>query len=939
MPTATRIPEANMTGATIKRIVSIAIVLGLSLWAIFAKDVVLGLDLQGGVTMRYELQPPDSSGTLSEEQINSMIDSTVETLRQRIDAYGIKESNTVRQGTREVVIELPGSGKDEAETIKSVISRVGRLEFRIVASDDVTKGLSLAEERTRLTALLEANKGKGPDEIDVTTLDRRFPDVLYRWMPYSDKILSDRRNVASLEELQGEDKTALLMVRAPLLDSDYELMRLETGAGRNFTGSDIESAGQSQDDRGTPSVSVTMRAGRSREFGDYTEPNKGQNLAIILDGRLAQHPAVINDRLEGSFQITSGSPTGFSDKEIRDYLTVIRSGSLQMKPRLLFENTIGPSLGESAISAGINAALVGMLVVVIFMAAYYRWHGVHATLTLVANVTLLSGLLMFLGATVTLPGIAGLVLTFGMAVDANILIYERMREEVAHAKSAAQVVKLGFQKALSTIVDSNVTTFITALILFKVGSGPVKGFAVVLMLGLVTSVWATLMVGRTMYDVLLETGRMKTIGSMGRFIRPDTHIGFMRIGSACMKASAVAVVAALLAFATVDRDMFGLDFLGGYKAQVRVGRPATQAEIKTAIDGVFPGAQVISVAGDEQLAKGTSRQFVIKVKSKATDTEAAESATSIEDRYETPMKQALAGLVLPDFVSEVSLQENVEDATTSVSGVMNFEGVADPAVIASNLSMLAQAQTEATGEFAVRFSGVMAGTGLDKQLVTQRLKLALDGKNGVPVLSEPLQESTTIGARVGSELRDSAFRAILLSFVAIVLYMRIRFREYRYGVAAVIALVHDVSIALGVVCVAHRLHLLDIEIDLAMIAAFLTIVGYSINDTIVMFDRVRENLPRMSNKSLTEVLDVSMNQVLSRSILTSLTVFLTLLVIFILNVGKQNVLEGFSFAMLVGVIVGSYSTIYVASPLLLLFSSPEEKAAAANLKAAEGKAA
>ncbi len=927
-----------MTGATTKRIVSIAIVLGLALWAIFAKDVVLGLDLQGGVTMRYELQPPDSSGSLTDEQINSMIDSTVETLRQRIDAYGIKESNTVRQGTREVVIELPGSGKDEAETIKSVISRVGRLEFRIVASDDVTKGLNIAEERGRLTALLDANKGKGADEIDVTSLDRRFPDVLYRWMPYSDKILAERRKVASLDELQGDDKTALLMVRAPLLDSDYELMRLESGAGRNFTGADIESAGQSQDDRGTPSVSVTMRGGRSREFGDYTEPNKGQSLAIILDGRLAQHPATIHDRLEGSFQITSGLPTGFSDKEIRDYLTVIRSGSLQMKPRLLFENTIGPSLGESAIAAGFNAALIGMLVVVLFMIAYYRWHGVHSTATLIANVVLLSGLLMFLGATITLPGIAGLVLTFGMAVDANILIYERMREEVDHAKSAAQVVKLGFEKALATIVDSNLTTFITALILFKVGSGPVKGFAVVLMLGLVTSVWAALVVGRTIYDALLETGRMKTVGSMARFIRPDLNIHFMRIGATCLKFSAVAVIASLALFATVDRDMFGLDFLGGYKAQVRVARPSTQGEIKTAIDRVFPGAQVISVAGDDQLAKGTSRDFVIKVKSGASENESSETASSIEERYEAPMKQALAGLILPDFVTDVSFEENTEGATTAVSGVLNFEGAADPAVIAANLGLIAQLRAESAGEESVRISGVMAGTGFDKQLVTQRLKLALGGKPGVPVLSDPLQESTTIGSRVGSELRDSAFRAMLLSFVAIVLYMRIRFREYRYGFAAVIALVHDVSIAMGVICLAHRLHLLDIEIDLSMIAAFLTIVGYSINDTIVLFDRVRENLPRM-NKPLTEVIDVSMNQVLSRSILTSMTVFLTLLVIFILNIGKQNVLEGFSFAMLVGVIVGTYSSIYVASPLLLVFSSPAEKAAAASLKAAEGKAA
>jgi preprotein translocase SecF subunit len=208
----------------------------------------------------------------------------------------------------------------------------------------------------------------------------------------------------------------------------------------------------------------------------------------------------------------------------------------------------------------------------------------------------------------------------------------------------------------------------------------------------------------------------------------------------------------------------------------------------------------------------------------------------------------------------------------------------------------------------------------------QRLKSDLDGKLDVPSPSTPLIESTTIGSRVGTELRDSALRAILLSFVGIVLYLRLRFREYRYGFAAVVALVHDTAIALGVVVLVNQLGWLDIEIDLPMIAAFLTIIGYSMNDTIVLFDRVRENLPRM-NAPLYDVIDASMNQVLARSLLTSLTVLLTLVVIFVMNIGKRNVLEGFSFCMMIGVIVGTYSSIYVASPMLLLFSSAEERAA------------
>jgi SecD/SecF fusion protein len=600
---------------------------------------------------------------------------------------------------------------------------------------------------------------------------------------------------------------------------------------------------------------------------------------------------------------------------------VIRSGSLELKPRLLYENTIGPSLGESSIQSGTRAGIVALILTVLFMIAYYRWHGVHSAVTLLANLLALGGLLMLLGATITLPGMAGLILTLGMAVDANILIYERMREESDRAKSPAQVVKLGFEKALSTIVDSNITSFITALILYKVGSGPVRGFAVVLMLGIITSVWAALFVGRTLYDALVESGRMKIVGKMGRLVKPDAHFNFMRFGRTCLRASGVAVVGGLVAFILTDRDKFGLDFLGGYKAHVRLAAEATQGEVKQRVDTVFPGAQVVSVAGDES-SEGRSRQFVIKVKADPQEVEEAEDSGALE-RYEAGMKQALDGLLLPDFFTGLLLEPDAETATTGVRGTLHFEGAVQPDEVAARLGFLSGKQVEAAGGDTVTVQGRIAGTGLAKKGVAQRFKTALTGATGLPPLSQPLVESTTIGSRVGTELRDSASRALLLSFVAIVIYIRVRFREYRFGFAAVCALVHDVLITLGIVSLAHQLGMVDIELDLAMIAAFLTIIGYSLNDTIVLFDRIRENVPRM-DKPLTEVIDTSMSQVLARSLLTSVTVLLTLSVIFFMNLGQQNVLEGFSFAMIVGILVGTYSSIYVASPLLVLFSRRAE---------------
>lgn len=931
-----------MSPRTVKSLISILIVLGLATWAIVANEPVLGLDLQGGVTMRYELQPPADlpAGT----DVSEMIASTIETLRERIDVYGIKESGMTRQGTNEVVIELPGKSKSEAETIKSVISRVGRLEFRIAGTDDIKNQVQVADERKRLEDLLAANQGKGPDEIDVSVLDRRFPDVLYRWVPFSDKILASRRldptdptrAVEKLEDLKAADAQGRTMGDQPLTVGDYVFVRKDTSPVRTFTGGDIESASASSDPGGGRAVGIHLRSDRATDFGELTGENIGGTMVVVLDDRVAQLPATINDRLTNEFIIQAGGLGGFTDAELKDYLTTIRSGSLQMKPRLLYENTIGPTLGESAIAAGVNASIAGLIIVVVFMVIYYRWHGVHATITLFANCIVLGGILMLLGATVTLPGLAGLVLTFGIAVDANILIYERMREEKDRAHSPAQVVKLGFEKALSTIVDSHVTAFLTALVLYKLGTGPVRGFAVVLMLGLITSIWSALIVGRTIYEMLMDTGRMKVIGSMARWVRADTRIGFMRIGFACLKTSCALVVISIGAIFFVDADkLYGLDFLGGYKAQVRLHTAVEQGEVKRRIESIseeFAEAQIVSVADDESGTTGLARQFVIKVKGSArTESEeiASTAGRSLAEHYEQPIKQALSDLLLPDFVTDFQATVDQAGDQTQVSGVMNFEKgkvPADPGKVAAHVTSVTQLKTEAAGEDAVRFSGVVNTAALDPQLLAQRLKTDLDGKADVPPPSTPLLESTTIGSRVGTELRDSALRAILISFVGIVLYLRLRFREYRYGFASIVALLHDTAIALGVVILVNQMGWLDIEIDLPMIAAFLTIIGYSMNDTIVLFDRVRENLPRM-NATLYEVIDVSMNQVLARSLLTSLTVLMTLVVIFVMNIGKRNVLEGFSFCMIIGVLVGTYSSIYVACPMLLLFSSAEERKA------------
>jgi len=918
------------------RLTWIVLALALAIYGIVAKPLVLGLDLQGGVTLRYELDAPDTATSTAD--LDADIESTAETLRNRINTYGIKESSITRQGERELVVELPGSSKDESDTVKSIVSRVGRLEFRIIMrkggeDDDTRNNVTAVEQLERLQAYLDVDDRTTtpPAELDLSSLDVPVPGgTRYRWYAYSDELLALNRGE---QELTNEITVEGLLQNVPLSTADFHLVKIEQGGDRSFTGADISNTRASTDRKGGNAVRIDIRPDRAAAFGDWTEPNIGRLMGILLDGRIAQEPAEIQSRLSRDFVISSGKPTGFSQQEISEYLIVIKSGSLQLKPRLLYENTIGPSLGEASISAGKNSSIAGFIAIIVFMVLYYRLNGVIAVFCLLLNMTLLGGILMFLEATLTLPGIAGLVLTLGMAVDANILVFERMREESDRAKSVGQAIKLGYEKATSTILDANITTFVTAWILYQVGTGPVRGFSVILMLGIITSVFSVLIIGRLIYDTLADRGFANI--AMARLLKQDTRIGFMAKGKLALTASAILVVASLVAFGSADRDKYGLDFLGGYKAHVLLSEAVSQAEVQGWLsDSIFANAQVVSVEdGDDD--SGTSRQFVIKLKSQA-DEDAGE--VDLRSTYEDPLRTALGGSMLPGFVSDLILTEDTSTASTSIAAILTFEPGDVPLsaeVVAAHLGFLSGAQVQSAAGSAVSVSGSWARVDLDRQLVIQRLRTALASAPDVPKPSQPFLESTMIGSRVGTELRDSAIQAILLSFIAIVLYIRVRFHEYRYGIAAILALFHDVSITLGIVAVVHSFGLVSVELDLAMIAAFLTIIGYSLNDTIVLFDRIRENLPRLKGKSYADILDISINQTLARTLLTSSSTLLALSIIFAFNYGRQNVLEGFSFAMIIGVLVGTYSSIFVASPVLTLLAGDAGVAATSQPGAKE----
>ncbi|MCI0636335.1 MAG: protein translocase subunit SecF, partial [Actinobacteria bacterium] len=633
-------------------------------------------------------------------------------------------------------------------------------------------------------------------------------------------------------------------------------------------------------------------------------------MAITLNDR-AESIATINERLPGGGIIMGR----FSSQEVRDLITVIQSGSLPIKPVLVNEEVVGPTLGKDYVNRAFYSGWLSVLAVVAFMVAYYRRLGVLAGVALAANLFMLLGGLAFLQATVTLPGIAGIILTVGMAVDANILIFDRIREELDKGQNVKQAAKTGFEKAFSAIFDSNITTLLTALILYRVGTGPVRGFAVTLSVGIVTSMIAALVITRLLVHWSLQRG-VKTF-RVGRWL-VDADFRILRHARVALLASAVAIVASVVGFlARPDDEKMGIDFLGGGEVQISTEVPQDVDAVRALVAGIpgaiGPSAEVKPLFGSAAGDGFTSFRVTFKVTAEQREAGAEQSLKAEIQEHLAPILQKgpveVAGPTADGArdVWDVKLYFTDEHPVADVEQRLIEEG-------------LQSATLAPTPERPEILTGTVASTTLARAEVEHLLSNAFDravDSNGTPfVLSQPIPSSTLVGPQVVGELRDRAIIAMVVSLFVTVIYLRVRFAEYSYGIAAVAAVIHDVLIALGALTLADVLGIVNGEMSLPMVAAFLTIIGYSLNDTIVIFDRVRENLPRMK-RPLAEVLEVSINQTLSRTILTSTTVFVAVAILYVFFLGTGSTLEGFCFAMLVGMISGVYSTIYIANPILL----------------------
>lgn len=951
----------------------------------------MGLDLEGGTRIVYsvDFQKALDEGKISPQQFQQkglLMSETIGLVRERIDPDGVLEPRIYPEGEERFVVEIPGianlaevkadlplagelrkgerslrvsvarAGDDQQllnfpagggvirigeqeqiryesrvgdefldlrrgvggtvevdhaagetvhlvsnDPIKSRIENPGSLKFYIAAqSQDWPVGTDETTEKTKVDQWVEANPGAEISVFNRLASEEGGPPVGIAWFPMRETEF-DRVSGRSMQDR---------LVALAIPKEEW-----------NFTGTDLEYAGPTWDEFNLPAIMLQLKSSKSPVFSDFTGAHVNQLMAIVISDEIASL-ANIQERLGSSFRITGQ----FTQQEVDSTVQVLRSGSLTYDVKFEEEERVGPTLGEQYIRQGSISVMLAFVVVLLFMLLYYKKLGIFAALSLLANLLLLMGAMAFMQATLTLPGVAGIILTVGMAVDANILIYERIREEQTKGSKVIQATKGGFQAALSTIVDANVTTLITALILGYVGTGPVRGFATTLSVGILTSMFSALVITRLLVDMSLskKSQHFNMLQLIGK-----TEVAFMKKARTAIVCSIIVIIVGLGLLSQVPSEkLFSIDFLGGSSLVIRTEKPEqtdTVRELVGQIEGAVGQHSEVSPLIDSGDTANGYKQFRITYKNVEGSSESGGESTT-----EGLVKEKLSGILQHGPVV-------VEVASGTASGRLYFENphpTADLVSIVDGVSGLSETTiSEATGEFAIyEFSAKVEPGNRSSSLITsigQAFEGQSDSSGDALVLAQPVPEISSVGAQIVGELRDNAILAIFFSLFAVVLYIRMRFAEYSYGIAAVVALVHDVLITLGVLAVAIQFNLVAAELSLPMVAAFLTIIGYSLNDTIVVFDRIRENRPRMKG-DLEQILDTSINQTLSRTLLTSITTLIAVVILFSFNYGSGSLLEGFAFALTIGVVVGTYSSVFIASPALLYFERRNAKKAAAQ---------
>ncbi|HBZ24612.1 MAG TPA: protein translocase subunit SecDF [Rikenellaceae bacterium] len=830
----------------------------------------------GTYEMRDRIKPETSNTEILDiirEESESAISNSFNVLRNRIRRFGVTQPNIQKIGTTgRILVELPGV--KEPARVRKLLQGTASLEF-----------WETYENQEVYTYLTEANRAvkemidaaKEPDgTVDSTTMAA----VADSAKTEADKLLTQIQSTDSLSgaDAQLAEQNPLFFALNPnvaqgqlvpgpcvgrahyrdtakigawlrssqieaLFPADLKLMwtvkpiddagvifelvaiKATTRDGKApLDGGVVTDANKSfGNTSGTPEVDMAMNAEGARIWANMTANNIGRCIAIVLDGMVYSYPRVNSEITGGRSQISGN----FTITEADDLANVLKSGKLPAPARIVQEAVVGPSLGSESINAGLISFVIAFLLVLVYMIAFYNGAGLVANIALLTNVLFLFGALVSFGEVLTLPGIAGIVLTLGMAVDANVIIYERIREEIRGGKALRLAVTDGYKNAYSAIVDGNLTTIITGVVLAIFGSGPVQGFATTLVIGIITSLITSIFITRLVFDWRLNKNKNITFDNKyTRNFLQNTKVDFVGLRKkAYMFSIAVTIIG--LGFIFVKGFSYGVDFTGGRTYVIRFDKEVTTAEARTALLEEFEGSVEVKQFGGGSQMKVTTK-YMIDDNSEETDA-----------LVDSKVYNALKGL----FAQELTLEEFT--ATT-------------------------------------------------------------DNPNGIV-------SSEKVGPTIADDIKRDAFIAVIIALIAIFVYIASRFRNWTWGTGGVVALTHDAIFVMSFFAIFTGLLPFSLDVDQSFIAAILTIIGYSINDTVIIFDRIREFRTLYPKRDLKENINDALNSTLSRTVNTGGT---TLVVLISIALFGGEVIRGFSVALIIGVIIGTYSSVFIATPLV-----------------------
>ena len=824
-------------------------------------DVFFNKGLEGEIESSMS---NDDVKTVISRKIDESIASAFEVLRKRIDKFGVTQPNLQRLGNSgRILVELPGA--KDVERVKKLLQSTAQLEFWEVVKEDVI-GSYIVQADAKVKELLAAKKDVvetvkdstiteqgdelnellGGDNVEETTSAEEASPILSKIAPvrasnpgfasFSVKdtaVINGYLKMPQVKALLGNDlRYTKFLWSIPEFNETVgeEITSLYAIKGTRdnipqLSGGVIVDAQQSYTQAGRVAVNMQMNGAGAKIWEDMTDYayQNGTQIAVVLDNIVYSAPGVSSGKISGGRSEITGE---YTITEAQDLANVLRAGKLPASADIIQAEVVGPTLGKEAISSGILSFIIALVIVLLWMIFYYGKAGAFADVALVVNILFIFGILAGLGAVLTLPGIAGIVLTIGMSVDANVLIFERIREELAKGKSQRDSINDGFSNALSSILDANITTGLTGLILLVFGTGPIQGFATTLLIGICTSLFTAIFITRLFIDGYTKNGKPLTCStSITKNLFKNVNIHFLGKRKIAYIVSGILIAVSLGSLFTNGLNQ-GIDFVGGRTYTVRFDKDVKAVEVQNDLIGAFGSAEAKTYGGDNQLKIST--KYKIDQTGSDVDLEVEKML------FETLKSNLPQGMTYESFVA---------DDDDKVAGRMEYYKVS-------------------------------------------------------PTIAD--------------DIKKSSFWAVLGSLVVVFLYILLRFRRWQFSLGAVAAVFHDVLIVLGIFSLTYKFMPFNMEIDQSFIAAILTVIGYSLNDTVVVFDRIREFFNEHSSWKMPKIINSALNSTLSRTLNTSLTTLVVLITIFLL--GAESI-RGLIFALIVGVIVGTYSSLFIATPV------------------------